>query len=122
MKKLIILLLLCATSFAAEENDFYCASCDSFGTVSYANGVGGKYFTSSDSVHALAVFIEFPDDNYDTTNTNWIKGQAPAYLNKVFDQPLPSHLCYPCFLAKHGGANYIPWLSKNKWPFYIGFT
>ncbi|MFA8342906.1 MAG: T9SS type A sorting domain-containing protein, partial [Rhodothermaceae bacterium] len=55
-------------------------------TFSYVEGGGGHALPSIGNLHILIVFAEFPDDNYQPSNSRWIKGQAPANMNGWIDQ------------------------------------
>lgn len=90
MKEILIILFSIfftfGSSFSAQEEEIItCASCDTTQTPQYLLGVGGYYITAKDSVHALAVFVDFPDDAYSTSSPFWVKGQAPSILNTFFD-------------------------------------
>jgi hypothetical protein len=47
--------------------------------------IGGLYLTASGTVNVLFVYVQFPDDNYWTNNSNWPKGQAPTYMASTVD-------------------------------------
>lgn len=47
--------------------------------------LGGQWMTTRDTLHVLVVFVQFPDDNYDTTYFLWPKNQPPSYLNTYID-------------------------------------
>jgi M6 family metalloprotease-like protein len=54
--------------------------------VTYNGQLGGYLLPSVGTIRVFIVFVQFPDDNYDTTNTYWIKGQAPANMNYWVNQ------------------------------------
>lgn len=91
------LFLICATFFIAiltfgqeriTPNDFesYSDSELQMSISSYEEDAGGYSLPSIGDLHVLIVFAEFPDDNYDTSNPRWIKGQAPTNMNDWIDQ------------------------------------
>ena len=54
-------------------------------TTSPSTQIGGRYITASGTVNVLFVYVQFPDDNWWTSNSNWPKGQAPTYMNSTVD-------------------------------------
>ncbi len=51
----------------------------------YTYGAGGYKLPSEGSINILMVFAEFPDDQYDTANTRWVKGQPPQNMDNWVD-------------------------------------
>ncbi len=50
--------------------------------------VGGRYITSKTSnsyLRMLIIFAQFPDDGWDTLNSEWPKGNAPIYIHSFVD-------------------------------------
>ncbi len=47
---------------------------------------GGYKLPSIGTINILLVFAEFPDDNYDTTNTRWIKNSPPTNMANWVDE------------------------------------
>ena len=83
---LSIYLILTANNLAQMEGYYNCVPDEGVGTLSIeAIQMGGRYIPSRDTFHVLVVFVQFPDDNFDTTNTLWPKGQPPTYLNTFVD-------------------------------------
>ncbi len=52
---------------------------------------GGQWMTARDTLHVLVVFVQFPDDRYDTTYSLWSKNQPPTFMNTYIDS-LPSQM------------------------------
>ena len=50
---------------------------------------GGQWMTTKDTINVLVLFVQFPDDQYDTTYSLWPKNQAPSFLKTYIDS-LPS--------------------------------
>ena len=50
---------------------------------------GGQWMTAKDTVHVLIVFVQFPDDNNDPSNSLWPANSAPTFMNTYIDS-LPS--------------------------------
>jgi hypothetical protein len=46
---------------------------------------GGLRITSEGTVKALLLFIDFPDDDVEPTNSTWPVGVGPNYLNQIID-------------------------------------
>ena len=51
----------------------------------------GRWLPSEGTLNVLIVFAEFPDDKFDTTNTKWIKRNAPQNMNSWIDQTWSSN-------------------------------
>ncbi len=51
----------------------------------------GNRLPSIGAVNVLVIFAQFPDDNYQTTNSIWIQGQAPSDINSWVDQTWSSN-------------------------------
>lgn len=68
------------------------AECGFVGTgTTTATQRGGQWMSSRDTVHVLVVFVQFPDDRYDTTYSLWPKNQPPTFMNTYIDS-LPSQM------------------------------
>jgi hypothetical protein len=52
---------------------------------------GGQWISAKDTLNVLIVFVQFPDDRYDTTYSLWPKNQSPTFRNTYIDS-LPSQL------------------------------
>jgi hypothetical protein len=50
---------------------------------------GGQWMITRDTLNVLVVFVQFPDDQYDTTYSFWPKNQPPTFLKTYIDS-LPS--------------------------------
>lgn len=48
--------------------------------------IGGAYNSASGTIKALFIFIDFPDDNFETSNSTWPVGTGPNYLNQIVDE------------------------------------
>ncbi len=48
--------------------------------------IGGYLLPSEGTINVLCIFAQFPDDNFDTSNPTWVKGQAPVYMQGWVDQ------------------------------------
>jgi M6 family metalloprotease-like protein len=57
----------------------------------YAGQLGGYILPSEGTVNVFIVFVQFPDDNYDTSNPYWVKGQAPENMNSWVNQTWSSN-------------------------------
>jgi len=79
-----LLIILCVFSLIAQEIPFN----ESFepSGVTYTYGAGGYKLPSIGTINILLVFAEFPDDNYDTTNTRWIKNSPPTNMANWVDE------------------------------------
>lgn len=80
----LLFLFLSVTVFAQNgtpETDFY------FPAVSgnYTYGAGGYKLPSEATVNLLLIFAEFPDDQYQITNSRWVKGQPPQNMGNWID-------------------------------------
>jgi len=80
----ILLTLTLGSHCFAQPGDYpdsmYCGSMSSSRTQ-----VGGASIPSFGTVHALVVFIDFPDDTVDVSNAVWPVGDGPSYLNTFID-------------------------------------
>ena len=47
---------------------------------------GGWVLPSIGTLNSLFIFVQFPDDNHDTTNAKWVKGESPADMKKWADE------------------------------------
>ena len=59
----------------------------------------GIYLPSIGKINVLFIFVQFPDDKYDTTNVRWIKGGEPFDLKKWVDEnwsenPTPGYMTH----------------------------
>jgi len=67
------------------------AECGFAGTGTEATQLGGKWMTSRDTLNVLIVFVQFPDDQYDTTYSLWPTYPStgsypgPTYLSTYID-------------------------------------
>src|SRR3972149_5974019 len=83
MKKLIQKIILISSLFISTKS----AQVELFNCVTgsnpedYNGQLGGYALPSEGTIRVFIVFLQFPDDTYDTTNAYWIKGQAPANMN-----------------------------------------
>lgn len=50
------------------------------------NQIGGYLLPSEGTINVLFIFAQFPDDNFDTSNSTWVKGQAPIDMQGWVDQ------------------------------------
>ncbi len=48
--------------------------------------IGGYLLPSEGTINVLFIFAQFPDDNYDISNSTWAKGQAPSSMQGWVDQ------------------------------------
>lgn len=84
MKKILILLLFICISdnyiLLANEELNCCGT-----ALQNTNGTGGIYLPSTGSINTLIIFAQFQDDQYDTGNSLWEKGKAPANMRKYVD-------------------------------------
>ncbi|MBU1679431.1 MAG: hypothetical protein KKD86_11385 [Bacteroidetes bacterium] len=78
---------------------------------SYQYGKGGLWLPSKGNMHVLVVFAEFPDDKYDTTNTRWVKGQAPQNMTSWVDQTWSSNP------SQGSLTHYFNEMSQNQFHF-----
>jgi hypothetical protein len=77
-------LTFCSSSFlgAQIEENYHCVP---EGGSYAAIQPGGRYIPARDTFHVLVVFVEFPDDQFDSLNPKWRKGEPPEYLNAFVD-------------------------------------
>ncbi len=67
-KKVIFLVFfLFGAIFAGEGDSLICASTQSSGTLA-STIPGGEYITAHGHIHALAIFVQFSDDNWNSTD------------------------------------------------------
>ncbi len=88
MKKfyLILVITFCfgLTNNYAQNDPMQCTPS---GLENIWNGqIGGWLLPSVGTIRVLFVFAQFPDDKHDTTNSTWVKGQAPANMQGWVDQ------------------------------------
>ncbi|MCC7445756.1 MAG: T9SS type A sorting domain-containing protein [Saprospiraceae bacterium] len=117
MKKIYLILLLmfcfCFTNLNAQNDAMLCTPT---GTESTWNGqIGGYALPSEGTIRVLFVFAQFPDDKHDTTNSTWIKGQAPTNMQGWVDQSWSSNP------TQGSMTHYFNEMSFNKLKF-IGKT
>lgn len=90
--------------------------CAPTGTENIWSGqIGGYALPSEGTISVLFVFAQFPDDNYDTLNTTWVKGQAPTDMQGWIDQTWSSNP------TQGSMTHYFNEMSFNKLKF-IGKT
>ncbi|MCH7723745.1 MAG: hypothetical protein IIC76_10520 [Bacteroidetes bacterium] len=88
MKKFAFIFLLLfyfgAIYLQAQSEELLCTSAG----VEFTLGgqIGGYVLPSEGTINVLFVFAQFPDDNHDTSNTTWVKGQPPANMQSWVDQ------------------------------------
>jgi hypothetical protein len=56
------------------------------GTTTASSLFGGRYRPASGTFKVLVIYAQFPDDNTDINNPNWIQGQAPSFMNGTVDE------------------------------------
>lgn len=83
---LILLLMFCFgfTTIYAQNDELLCTI--SGGENTWQGQIGGYILPSEGTINVLFIFAQFSDDNYDTTNATWVKGQAPANMQSWVDQ------------------------------------
>ena len=50
------------------------------------NQIGGYALSSEGIMNVLIIFCQFPDDNYNTTDPYWVKGQPPTNMSEWIDE------------------------------------
>lgn len=95
---LILGLMVLLTPVIAHAQGASEAVCGFTGTGSTtATQVGGQWISARDTVHVLVVFVQFPDDNYDTTYSLWPTYPSlgiypgPTFMSEYIDS-VPSQL------------------------------
>ena len=78
----IFLLLLLSTSVFSQEILMNCVASDD---------PPGNRLPSIGAVNVLIVFAQFPDDNYQKTDSIWVKGQPPSDMNSWINQTWTSN-------------------------------
>ncbi len=91
----LLLFLSVATLYAQSGEDYNCVlelpPPGGSQQEPLADQRGGRFIPSQDTFHVLVVFVQFPDDRFDTLNPNWptypLTGiyPPPAYLNTFID-------------------------------------
>jgi M6 family metalloprotease-like protein len=59
-------------------------SCGTLGQ-SQQTAIGGEWITASGTLKVMMIFIDFPDDALDPTNSTWPVGSGPNYLSNIID-------------------------------------
>jgi M6 family metalloprotease-like protein len=87
---ILLTFIFSPVSFSQPYQDAECGM-TGFGERSLAVQPGGKWMTARDTLNVLIVFVQFPDDAYDTTYTLWptrpVSGvyPGPTYLRTFVD-------------------------------------
>ena len=82
---------------------------------SWKGQIGGLILPSTGKVNVLVIFSQFPDDNFDTNNTQWPKGKAPFDKNNWINKNWTSNP------TQGSLTHYFNDMSFNKFKF-IGKT
>ena len=61
-------------------------NCTAPSRTSWNGQIGGRLLPSSGTLNVLFVFCQFPDDNFNISNSTWTKNQAPADMQSWVDQ------------------------------------
>ncbi len=85
-KALLLLFIIFLTIKAYSQEEFYEYFHSQMPTINYNNQIGGYVLPSEGTLKILIIFAQFPDDNYDTQNGAWIKGQAPSDMQNWLDE------------------------------------
>jgi hypothetical protein len=63
----------------------------SYPSTSWSGQIGGVDLPSQGTIKVLYVFVQFPDDNYQPSNSAWPKGGLPSNYNNWIDQTWSSN-------------------------------
>jgi hypothetical protein len=83
LKRIIVIFFMTSTIFSQSgvpEFDFSTPV-----STHYTYGAGGYILPSIGTINILIVFAEFPDDQYNTASTRWVKGQPPQNMDNWVD-------------------------------------
>ncbi|HXF90367.1 MAG TPA: T9SS type A sorting domain-containing protein [Candidatus Nitrosotenuis sp.] len=87
MRSILLMLFLiftfCMQLISSSQAEQFCSM---QGTSAASAQLGGRYKPASGTFKILVIYAQFTDDNTDINNSNWIKGQAPAYMNGTLDE------------------------------------
>ncbi len=81
-KMILSVFVLFSNSFSSQPDEF----CGMQGTTTPSSQLGGRYKPASGTFKVLVIYAQFTDDNTDISNPNWVKGQAPTYMNGTVDE------------------------------------
>jgi len=84
-KLFLIVVALFLTGYELKSQDLLKVSCNLQVTAPMSAQRGGRYITASGTLNVLFVYVQFPDDNFLPSNTDWPKGQAPTFMNATVD-------------------------------------
>jgi M6 family metalloprotease-like protein len=110
---LFALILLCNyNSFGQSETseEIYNYFHGVMTSVPYSGQLGGLALPSEGNIHALFIFVQFPDDNY-TGNSSWPKGGAPWNMQNWVDQTWAQNA------TPYSMTDYFNQMSLNKLKF-----
>jgi hypothetical protein len=82
---LIVLFLIVMLPIKNIAQTFPETSCAMTGNGATTSQKGGMWMTTRDTLNVLVVFVQFPDDQYDSTYSLWPKNQPPTYLKTYID-------------------------------------
>jgi len=93
MKKTILLLLLIIlyTIKVYSQKEVFEYFHGQMPETNYNNQLGGYVLPSEGTLKILIIFAQFPDDNYDTQNSAWVKGQFPVNMQNWLDETWTSN-------------------------------
>jgi len=111
--QVFIMLLLGFTKLFSQEVKMQCFPAGQENI--WAGQIGGYTITSTGTLNVLFIFAQFPDDNFDVSNSTWVKGQSPTNMQNWIDQSWSTN-------PKQGSmTHYFNEMSFNKFKF-IGKT
>jgi len=95
LNSIIIVFIVMLTTVRVTAQTYPDAECGMVGfgepSEALAEQKGGKWMTAKDTLNVLVVFVQFPDDAYDTTYTLWptkpVSGvySGPTFINNYID-------------------------------------